>query len=141
MTFTLANVISLPFRRMMLGSVSTVRYCTTRSNSAGDGFGDIKYSNFTVTKLKDILRKRRLPVSGNKADLVARLQSAFPDMVFHLDVKQMRGIPEPEYTSSTRIEGGLYRGDFISCTFYLKLYRLFGKKALTCVINSIFSIF
>ena len=32
------------------------------------------YENMTVAELKDLLRDAGLPVSGKKADLVARLQ-------------------------------------------------------------------
>ena len=34
---------------------------------------DTEYEEFTVAQLKDFLRERELPVSGKKADLVARL--------------------------------------------------------------------
>ena len=34
---------------------------------------DMEYEEFTVAQLKDILRERDLPVSGKKADLIARL--------------------------------------------------------------------
>ena len=34
---------------------------------------DTEYEEFTVAQLKDLLRERELPVSGKKADLVARL--------------------------------------------------------------------
>ena len=37
---------------------------------------DTEYEKFTVAQLKDILRERELPVSGKKADLVARLTEA-----------------------------------------------------------------
>jgi large subunit ribosomal protein L32e len=37
---------------------------------------DTEYEKFTVAQLKDILRERELPVSGKKAELVARLTEA-----------------------------------------------------------------
>ena len=33
----------------------------------------MEYENLTVVQLKDLLRERGLPVSGKKADLIARL--------------------------------------------------------------------
>ena len=32
-----------------------------------------EYESLTVAELKDLLRERELPVSGNKAELIARL--------------------------------------------------------------------
>ena len=36
----------------------------------------VEYEEMTVAQLKDVLRERELPVSGKKAELIARLQEA-----------------------------------------------------------------
>ncbi|MEO2178597.1 MAG: SAP domain-containing protein, partial [Candidatus Poseidoniia archaeon] len=36
----------------------------------------MEYEEMTVAQLKDVLRERELPVSGKKAELIARLQEA-----------------------------------------------------------------
>ena len=38
-----------------------------------------EFENMTVAQLKDVLRERDLPVSGKKAELIARLQESSGD--------------------------------------------------------------
>lgn len=44
------------------------------SEDDGSGGGDTDYEDQSVEELKDELRRRDLPISGNKTELIARLE-------------------------------------------------------------------
>ena len=46
-----------------------------KESEANDDREDVDYSSMKVTELKEILKKKELPVSGTKAELIKRLQT------------------------------------------------------------------
>ena len=46
-----------------------------KESEADDDREDVDYSSMKVTELKEILKKKELPVSGTKAELIKRLQT------------------------------------------------------------------
>ena len=53
-----------------------------------------EYESLTVAELKDLLRERNLPVSGKKAELVARLQENDSSDVVEEVVEEVEDIEE-----------------------------------------------
>ena len=46
-----------------------------KESEADDDREDVDYSSMKVTEIKEILKKKELPVSGTKAELIKRLQT------------------------------------------------------------------
>jgi len=52
-------------------------------------------SDYTVAELKELLPEKNLPTSGNKADLIMRLEKDSPDMWNRIQQKD-RQIEQPD---------------------------------------------
>jgi len=81
-------------------------------------------TDYTITQLKKLLQDRNLPTTGNKADLIARLQTNNPDVWNEL--RQTSSVEEsqgPDNTTGTAVQREVTGGENLATNRELELVR------------------
>jgi len=81
-------------------------------------------TDYTITQLKKFLQNRNLPTTGNKADLIARLQANNPDIWNELrQTIRAEELQEPDNAARAAVQREITSGEDLDTSRELELVR------------------